>query len=344
MTTRSGFARFVMRTASSWMRIGVTRPTCKSVRCATRIGSIAPSMRQVPRSGAFGFFRSDAHPRATRRALPASRGDAARARLHDSISCYEFRPWTTSFFDVARRYTSVSARMYARGKLGSDPICDQLVALGREKNFGDVVDVGCGRGQMAVTLLEAKIATRVVGVTGTNRSSRPRATHARDCPRRSKNSTCARSRRPHATRSLFQSTCSTISRTETTNRRAQKSMRCILQGNASWCASSIPIAGGAARRRARRKPSRRSSVTTSESACACADCVVHVASRARGFFGARSAELGNTRVFERRDHRDSLEKFARSAPRRCSRLFHARRVTSKFRATSRPGPRCRRAR
>lgn len=54
--------------------------------------------------------------------------------------------------------------MYARGKLGSDPICDQLVALGREKNFGDVVDVGCGRGQMAVMLLEAKIATRVVGV------------------------------------------------------------------------------------------------------------------------------------------------------------------------------------
>lgn len=65
---------------------------------------------------------------------------------------------------VAERYASVSARMYARGKLGSDPICEQLVALGRERNLGDVVDVGCGRGQMAVMLLEANVATRVVGV------------------------------------------------------------------------------------------------------------------------------------------------------------------------------------
>ncbi len=66
---------------------------------------------------------------------------------------------------VAERYASVSARMYARGKLGSDPICDQLVALGREREtLGDVVDIGCGRGQMAVMLLEAKVAARVIGV------------------------------------------------------------------------------------------------------------------------------------------------------------------------------------
>lgn len=55
--------------------------------------------------------------------------------------------------------------MYARGKLGSDPICDQLVALGRAREtLGDVVDIGCGRGQMAVMLLEAKVAVRVTGV------------------------------------------------------------------------------------------------------------------------------------------------------------------------------------
>jgi trans-aconitate methyltransferase len=71
---------------------------------------------------------------------------------------------------VAERYESVSARMYARGKLGSDPIAEQLVALGRERaeaglgGLGDVVDVGCGRGQMGVLLLEAGVATRVTGV------------------------------------------------------------------------------------------------------------------------------------------------------------------------------------
>ncbi len=64
---------------------------------------------------------------------------------------------------VSERYTAVSARMYARGKLGSDPIAAQLVALGRHKNLGEVVDVGCGRGQMAILLLEAGVATRVTG-------------------------------------------------------------------------------------------------------------------------------------------------------------------------------------
>jgi len=65
---------------------------------------------------------------------------------------------------VAERYGSVSARMYARGKLGSDPIAEQLLALGREQNLGDVVDVGCGRGQMGILLLEAGLAKSVTGV------------------------------------------------------------------------------------------------------------------------------------------------------------------------------------
>ncbi|HEY1955485.1 MAG TPA: class I SAM-dependent methyltransferase [Polyangiaceae bacterium] len=58
----------------------------------------------------------------------------------------------------------MSARMYARGKLGSDPIAEQLVTLGQKENLGEVVDVGCGRGQMGILLLEAGVATRVTGV------------------------------------------------------------------------------------------------------------------------------------------------------------------------------------
>ena len=55
--------------------------------------------------------------------------------------------------------------MYARGKLGSDPIAEQLVAHGRASGgFGEVVGVGCGRGQMGILLLEAGVATSVVGV------------------------------------------------------------------------------------------------------------------------------------------------------------------------------------
>ncbi len=65
---------------------------------------------------------------------------------------------------VAERYTRVGSRMYARGKLGSDPIARQLVELGRERSLGEVVDVGCGRGQTGILLLEAKVASRVLGV------------------------------------------------------------------------------------------------------------------------------------------------------------------------------------
>jgi trans-aconitate methyltransferase len=64
---------------------------------------------------------------------------------------------------VAERYKTVSARMYARGKLGSDPIAEQLVEIGRAHPFGELVDVGCGRGQMSILVLEAGVATRVVG-------------------------------------------------------------------------------------------------------------------------------------------------------------------------------------
>lgn len=64
---------------------------------------------------------------------------------------------------VAERYASVGARMYARGKLGSDPVAAQLLELGAQRPFGHVVDVGSGRGQMGIMLLEAGLATSVSG-------------------------------------------------------------------------------------------------------------------------------------------------------------------------------------
>lgn len=51
---------------------------------------------------------------------------------------------------VAERYASVGARMYARGKLGSDPVATQLLELGHERALGHVVDVGAGRDRKSV--------------------------------------------------------------------------------------------------------------------------------------------------------------------------------------------------
>lgn len=64
---------------------------------------------------------------------------------------------------VARRYATVSARMYAKGKLGNDPVAAQLLTLAGVDGLGRVVDVGCGRGQMGLLLLEAGKATSVRG-------------------------------------------------------------------------------------------------------------------------------------------------------------------------------------
>jgi trans-aconitate methyltransferase len=69
--------------------------------------------------------------------------------------------------------------MYVRGKLSGDPIAEQLVALGRESSLLDVLDVGCGRGQMGIMLLEAGAATSVVGVEAKVEEGR---TAARDLP------------------------------------------------------------------------------------------------------------------------------------------------------------------
>ncbi len=65
---------------------------------------------------------------------------------------------------IAARFERTGTRFYVRGKLGGDPICEQVVSLGKKNGgLGEVVDVGCGRGQMGLLLLELELATRADG-------------------------------------------------------------------------------------------------------------------------------------------------------------------------------------
>jgi uncharacterized protein (DUF2062 family)/SAM-dependent methyltransferase len=66
---------------------------------------------------------------------------------------------------VAERYARGSkfTRGYVRSKMNGDPVVRTLLDLSKAASFGDVCDVGCGRGQLALMLLEAKTATRVTG-------------------------------------------------------------------------------------------------------------------------------------------------------------------------------------
>jgi len=68
--------------------------------------------------------------------------------------------------EIAGRYRGVSrsARGFIRGKLRRDPAVAALLALGRSRNLGEVVDLGCGRGQVALALLVAGVAQRVRGL------------------------------------------------------------------------------------------------------------------------------------------------------------------------------------
>lgn len=61
-----------------------------------------------------------------------------------------------------RRYreAAVGDRYYVTGKLALDPVFEQIAALG---TLGEVVDLGCGRGQLALFLLEVGTAQRVLG-------------------------------------------------------------------------------------------------------------------------------------------------------------------------------------
>jgi SAM-dependent methyltransferase len=66
---------------------------------------------------------------------------------------------------VAARYTSRPAHWYVRSKLAIDPVGRALLDLGAARGgFGDVADVACGRGQMALLLREANVAANVTGI------------------------------------------------------------------------------------------------------------------------------------------------------------------------------------
>ena len=66
---------------------------------------------------------------------------------------------------VAARYgrERKATRYYVRGKLASDPVARRVAELGKGGALGEVADVGCGRGQLGVLLLETSAATKVTG-------------------------------------------------------------------------------------------------------------------------------------------------------------------------------------
>lgn len=66
---------------------------------------------------------------------------------------------------IAERYAggSRAVRGYVAGKLRSDPVASRVLEIGRASPLGAVCDVGCGRGQLGVLLLEAGVAASVHG-------------------------------------------------------------------------------------------------------------------------------------------------------------------------------------
>ncbi len=62
---------------------------------------------------------------------------------------------------VAARYRGRVTQGFVRGKLRGDPVLPALLGL---PPLGDVVDLGCGRGQLAIALLLAGAARRVTGL------------------------------------------------------------------------------------------------------------------------------------------------------------------------------------
>lgn len=67
---------------------------------------------------------------------------------------------------VTGRYAGASrfARGFVRGKLRSDPATAAILRHAAAAPFREVVDLGCGRGQLGLALLLAGLARRLVGV------------------------------------------------------------------------------------------------------------------------------------------------------------------------------------
>lgn len=70
------------------------------------------------------------------------------------------------FQRTAWRYRTCGrfAHSYVAAKLRRDPVNCEILALAATEAFGDVVDIGCGRGQLGVALLEAGLASSVVSL------------------------------------------------------------------------------------------------------------------------------------------------------------------------------------
>jgi 2-polyprenyl-3-methyl-5-hydroxy-6-metoxy-1,4-benzoquinol methylase len=64
---------------------------------------------------------------------------------------------------VADRYHTRSAYYYVRSKLRMDPVSRSLLELAEREPLGNVIDVACGRGQVALLLRSAGLAESVVG-------------------------------------------------------------------------------------------------------------------------------------------------------------------------------------
>jgi hypothetical protein len=70
------------------------------------------------------------------------------------------------FARVARRYRCCGrgAYGYVKSKLRYDPVHRDVLALAAQEHFGKVFDLGGGRGQLGIALLEAGLASSVVGI------------------------------------------------------------------------------------------------------------------------------------------------------------------------------------
>lgn len=70
------------------------------------------------------------------------------------------------FQRTAQRYRDSGrfAHNYVAAKLRRDPVNREILALAAEEPLGDIVDIGCGRGQLDVALLDAGLAHSVVGL------------------------------------------------------------------------------------------------------------------------------------------------------------------------------------
>lgn len=70
------------------------------------------------------------------------------------------------FARVAARYGASGriTQLYVASKLRRDPVHAAVLAMARPRGLGEVLDAGCGRGQMGIALLEAGLARAVLGL------------------------------------------------------------------------------------------------------------------------------------------------------------------------------------